>query len=426
MKNLLPIFLVTTALILTGCEGTKQLFNPEEVFAAMDQPSVKGINDTQEDMAKEAAQAGDFVRAAQFYQQLIGSEKGTPEQQLRYKLGMAEAARRLGDTTAALGMYQDLHGKYPANMDVSEGLGLTLMASGKISDAGQVFSEVIEKDPKRWRTLNALGILFVTKNMIPEATAYFTEANNQSPDNPAVLNNAGLSFAVDRNFPRAIEALQHASRVSKSPLQRKQVELNLALIHGVSGDFDTAREVAGKYLEGPALENNLGLYAHLAKNDALAKSYLNMALTQSPTYYERAWENLDALNNAGRSDSTDAKPKAEQKPAPRAALPKTDALLAPEPKKEVQPVPASKPAKSKRGSKASAKPAASLTAPSPVEVEPAITQPLSAPDAEAPTKETTTEDAKPEVKRDTSATAPAEETTDAKPSEPAVAPSHAD
>ncbi len=379
MKKLSTILLLSTALSLAGCEGTKQLFDPETVFAAMEQPTVKGINDTQEDMAKEAMQAGDFGRAAQFYQQLIATEKGTPEQQMRYRLGMAEAARRLGDNAAALNMYQDLRGKYPANLDVTEGYGLTLMASGKISDAGQAFSEVVEKDPKRWRTLNALGILFVTKNMIPEATAYFTEANNQSPDNPAVLNNAGLSFAVDRNFPRAIEALQHASRVSKSPLQRKQVELNLALIYGVSGDFDMAREVAGKHLEGPALENNLGLYAHLAKNDALAKSYLNMALTQSTTYYERAWENLDAVSNAGASDSTDAKPKALAKPAARAALPKTDALLAPEPKAK----PTAKPSKSKHKGKAAA-------AAEPEEVEPAIMIP---PTVKADTAEPSSEPA---------------------------------
>jgi Flp pilus assembly protein TadD len=307
MKHLLPALLVTTALSLSACSEMgymgNQLFNPDTTFAAADQPAIKGINDTQEDMAKEAMHQGDFGRAAQFYKQLIGSEKGTPEQQLRYRLGMAEAARRLGDFEAALRMYQDLRGKQPGNVEIGEGLGLTLMASGKTTDAAQIFAEVLEKDHKRWRTLNALGILFVGKNMLPEALAYFTEAMSHSPDNPAILNNSGLTFAVDRNFPRAIDALQQAARASKSPLQRKQVELNLALIYGVSGDFDAAREVAGRHLEGPALENNLGLYAHLAKDDALAKSYLNMALTQSSTYYERAWENLDLLNNAGRSDS---------------------------------------------------------------------------------------------------------------------------
>jgi hypothetical protein len=40
----------------------------------------------------------------------------------------------------------------------------------------------------------------------------------------------------------------------------------------------------------------MGLYAHLAKDDQMAKSYLNMALTESKTYYGKAWENLEAVS----------------------------------------------------------------------------------------------------------------------------------
>lgn len=335
MKKIFSLLLLSSSLTLSACGGiAQQWFDPDKAFAAFDQPTIKGVNDTQEEMAKEAAANGDYQRAGQFYQQLVSAKKGTPEQMLRYKLGMAEAARKLGNAEAALAMYDELYRESPSNMDVAEGRGLALMAAGKTADAGRAFSEVIDKDPKRWRSLNALGILFVTKNMIPEAIAYYTEALNQSPNNAAVLNNVGLSYATDRNFSRALEALQHASRVSKAPSQRKQVELNLAMVYGVSGDFDMAREVASKYLEGAALDNNLGLYAHLAKDDALAKSYLNMALSQSPTYYERAWENLDALNDAGQSDSTEAKPTKAPKPAARAALPALKPVVEPAPASE--------------------------------------------------------------------------------------------
>ncbi|MFZ4541394.1 MAG: tetratricopeptide repeat protein [Rickettsiales bacterium] len=347
MKKLAPALLLSTALSLNACgQIGQQWLDPDKTFALFDQPTVKGVNDTQEDMAKDAAMAGDYARATQFYQQLINSKKGTPEQILRYKLGMADATRRAGNTERALAMYEELHGQNPTNLDVSEGRGLSLMAAGKTTDAGRAFSDVIEKDPKRWRSLNALGILFVTKNMIPEAMAYYTEALNQSPDNAAILNNVGLSYATDRNFPRAIEALQQASRVSKTPSQRKQIDLNLAMVYGVSGDFDTSRDLASKYLEGPALDNNMGLYAHLAKDDALAKSYLNMALSQSPTYYERAWENLDAINDSGRGDSTDAKTVATPKPSADAKLPALDPVIAP--------APTSKKSKKTRGKKPTA------------------------------------------------------------------------
>ena len=318
MKKLIPIVLLSMPFTLTACgQAGQQWANPDTSFKLFDQPEIKGMNDTQEEMAKEAAAAGDYNRSAQFYQQLVSREKLTPEQKLRYQMGMADVTRRMGKNEEALAMYEQLHRENPSNIDITEGLGLTRMANGKVSDAGVAFSEVIEKDPKRWRSLNALGILFVTKNMIPEAMAYYTEALNQSPDNSAVLNNVGLSQAIDRKFPRAVEALEQGARVSKNAAQRKQIELNLAMVHGVSGDMETAREIASKYLEGAALDNNLGLYAHLAKNDALAKSYLNMALSQSPTFYQRAWENLDAVTDGVRSDEPSDAPAAAPLKAPK-------------------------------------------------------------------------------------------------------------
>ena len=308
MKKISALLLLSSALTLAGCGAAgQQWWDPDKTFATMGGPTVKGINDTQEDMAKEAANAGDFTRASKFYELLVATDKGTPEQKLRYRLGLANATRRLGDNERALAMFEQLVRENPANLDALEGKGLTLMALGKSVDASRAFSEVVEKDATRWRTLNALGILFVTKDMIPEAMAYYTEGLKQSPDNPALLNNIGLSFAVDKQYARAIEALDQSARLSKNPNQRKQIELNTAMVYGVSGDLDNARQIASKYFDGPALDNNMGLYAHLSKNDGLAKTYLNMALNQSSTFYERAWQNLDIINDADHVPGDDAK-----------------------------------------------------------------------------------------------------------------------
>ncbi len=320
MRYRTPSYLLLVALVLGGCGNEPGgFFNPLAEIAKVDQPNVAGVDETQEQLAKDAARAGDYSRAAQFYQQLISSKKATPEQLLRYKMGMADATRRLGEHAAALAMYEELLREQPANIDIAEGRALSLMATGKSSDAGRAFSQVLEKDPKRWRTLNGLGILFVSKNMIPEALAYYNEALNHSPNNIAVLNNMGLSYAVDLDFARSIEALRQASRISTNPAQRKQIDLNLALVYGVSGDLDAARALASNYLEGVALDNNLGLYAHLAKDDALAKTYLNRALNQSDSYYERAWENLDVVNNASEADDVKPPVKPTSATTPRAS-----------------------------------------------------------------------------------------------------------
>lgn len=304
MRKISLILLASTTLTLAACDGmdtqTRQWLgtgdkDKNKAFEEMEAPDVQGVNATLEKQAKDALDKGDISRAQQFYQQLLTSEKGSKADKLRYKIAYAETLRRLNKTDNALSAYDEILTEAPDNLDAQEGRGLTLMAMGKATDAGRAFSDIMEKDGKRWRTLNALGILFVTKNMIPEAMAYYTEALKFSPDNPAILNNVGLSQAVDKNYPRAIQALEQASRIAKSGERRRQIDLNLAMVYGASGDIDTARDIAEKYLQGPSLDNNMGLYAHLAKDDDLAKTYLNMALSGSTTFYERAWDNLDLV-----------------------------------------------------------------------------------------------------------------------------------
>lgn len=326
MKKLLLVILCTTT--LSACDGmdaqTRNWLGTGEkdktkALESMPGAEVTGVNATLEKQANEALAKGDIARAGQFYQQLLGSGKGSKADKLRYKIGHTDCIRRIGDHERALVAYDEILEEAPDNLDAQEGRALTLMALGKSTDAGRAFSDIMEKDKERWRTLNALGILFVSKNMIPEAMAYYTEALKYSADNPAVLNNVGLSQAVDKNYPRAIQALEQASRMAKSGGRRKQIDLNLALVYATSGDVDTAKDIASKYLQGPALDNNLGLYAHLAKDDTLAKTYLNMALSGSDRFYERAWENLDLLERTGTGTTTPKSSKSKSVKIPAGA-----------------------------------------------------------------------------------------------------------
>jgi Flp pilus assembly protein TadD len=301
--RLFSLILLLPLLVACNDPTVDQWIDPDKTFSKLPQPEVPSVNQTLEKSANDALEAGDIKRAAQFYKQLLDSDKATAADKMRYRTALADASRRAGDNAGARKLFDQILKDDPRNVDALEGKGLALMAEGKSAEAGRVLAQVLENDPKRWRTLNALGILFVTKNMIPEAVEYFTEALKVSPDNSAVLNNVGLARAIEGNFPRAVEALQQAVKMSNTDARRKQVNLNLALVYGISGDMDSARVVAEKYLDGAALDNNLGLYSHLAKNDELAKTYLNMALTRSPTYYERAWQNLNVITNQSNPDT---------------------------------------------------------------------------------------------------------------------------
>lgn len=283
-------------LLTTGCNMKRpERVDGQVALNGLPSPNVKGIDDTLSESAKAAEAKGDYKKAAHFYQQLADKE---PEN-ITFKLQFAEAARRAEIFKPALDAYDTILTKQPDNMDALEGKGLTLLGKGDFDSAVDALDNVIKKDANRWRSLNALGVIFAGKGMQNEAIDYFTKALEISKNNVRVLNNMGLSLAIQKATKDAIDALQLASSLASKdePNVKKQIDLNLALVYGIAGDMDMAEKTASAHLSGPALNNNLGLYAHLAKDDMMAKTYLNMALAGSPSFYNRAWSNLASLNS---------------------------------------------------------------------------------------------------------------------------------
>jgi Flp pilus assembly protein TadD len=130
-----------------------------------------------------------------------------------------------------------------------------------------------------------------------EAIVQYRAALDASDSNPSVLNNLGLALAIKEDYPRAIKSLERArSRTDQmNEEDAKRIGLNLARVYGLSGDMEKAESTARPFVTGAELYNNLGHYAVMAKNKELARTYLNMALTNSKEHYERAWENLKEL-----------------------------------------------------------------------------------------------------------------------------------
>ena len=253
-------------------------------------PQVGGVSDALRQSAKEAEDAGDYGRALQFYKQLADKY---PDD-VSYQLSLAENLRRVNKLDDAISAYDSILRKTPNHVEALEGKGLALFAKSDFPNASDALETVMRIAPNRWRTLNGIGLLFVAKNMPNEAVSYFDAALAQSPDHPTVLNNVGLTLALTQDYDRAIAALNRASgKVSPKSLERERIDLNLALVLGLSGDMDRAEKVASQHLTGAALQNNLGFYAKLAGDNGLAKAYLNSALSGSPTFYEKAWDNLE-------------------------------------------------------------------------------------------------------------------------------------
>ena len=301
----MKIIALLSLLIMSACgiqPNRDRDFNPDEAFAKLEQPKVASVSQTLYENALAAEEKGNYPRAISFYKQLLD----TDEKNISYAINLARNLRKSGEYDAADQIYKQIIERDPKNIEALEGRGLAIMAKGEFKEASRVLAEVMKRDSKRWKTLNALGILFASKNMFDEADAYFTESLVNSSENPAVLNNMALAQAMDRRYTEAVRTAKRAVAKSGQGKKRKQIELNLALIHASSGDLASAEAIAGKHYSGAQLKNNMGLYAYLANDDALAKGYLNSALAGSAEYYQRAWDNLEALNQTSERDELSA------------------------------------------------------------------------------------------------------------------------
>lgn len=280
---------------VSACSPSREVGNKDvqRILEEMKGPDVQGMDQALRNGAEQAEAAGQFNNAAQFYKQLTERHPKNAEYRLKY----ADSLRRMGADDAAVAEYEKIRDDEEYGIAAQEGIGLSLMAQGEFDDAGDVLADVMAEDTTRWRTINAIGILFTAKQMYPEARQYFAEALAQSPKNVAVRNNTGLMEALDRNYDESIRLLQEAGKIAgKDKKQRMRTDLNLALVYAIKGDLALAEKTAAQHLTETQLLNNMGYYAHLANDDHLAKSYLNMALTASPKHYEKAWKNLETLN----------------------------------------------------------------------------------------------------------------------------------
>lgn len=285
------------ALLTAGCSSIKSVLPGEPIdrkkfLESIEGPNVPTVEKELLESARKASDSGNYRDADQYFGQLISKNPDKPE----YLYPYAEMLRKAGQCQKASPIFEKLLSKDPKSLDYRESKGLCLLATGDFDKAGQVFSGVISEDSARWKSINGAGVIFALNKKFSEAGEYFDLALEASNQNPSVLANTGLVKAILGNHKEAISLLSRASAGSQQgSAQKRQADLNLALVYGISGDSASAEKAARPHLTEAQLYNNLGEYAKIAKDPQLARTYLNKALTQSQVYYPKAWENLEKV-----------------------------------------------------------------------------------------------------------------------------------
>lgn len=248
----LAALLVTSALALGACQNKDGLDGVDPLTTGSTSPA----------SLKETAKLG-------------GRWQSDPKN-LQLGLAYADQLKKLGQNDQQLQVLGTLAQYHPNDQKLLTAYGRELVQAGQADQAQTVLGKAIDAGSTDWKAYSAMGSTLDQQGKYVPARDYYQRALKLSPGNAVVLNNLGMSYALEGNLKQAETVLKDAST---SPAGQKEPRLrqNLALVVGLQGRFEEARQIASADLPADQVEENM---AYLQK--MLAQPNTWQQLTDKP------------------------------------------------------------------------------------------------------------------------------------------------
>jgi Flp pilus assembly protein TadD len=169
-------------------------------------------------------------------------------------LGYAQALKAIGSRDKALEILTEGYRADPANGEIAAELGRLALDMGRLDIAVQTLKVAEAQGVRDWKTLSAQGTLRAKQGQHAEAQQYFLAALQAKPDAVSVINNLALSYALDGKANKSEELLRQAAA---SGHDDRRVRQNLALVLGLQGKFEEARQVAAVDISDREAKSNM-------------------------------------------------------------------------------------------------------------------------------------------------------------------------
>lgn len=186
----------------------------------------------------------------------LGERWQSDPKNLQLGLAYAGQLKQLGQNDQQLQVLATLAQYNPADQKLMTIYGRELAQAGKSQQAQSVLAKAITSGSTDWKAYSTMGSTLDQQGKYGEARDYYQRALKVSPGNVAILNNLGMSYALEGDLKQAETVLKQASA---SPEGQKEPRLrqNLALVVGLQGRFDEARQIASADLAPEQVEENM-------------------------------------------------------------------------------------------------------------------------------------------------------------------------
>lgn len=146
------------------------------------------------------------------------------------------------------------------HLDALEEKGMLLLGKAEFYSAQQAFSQIIEEDAVRWKSINGLGISLEAQNKLKEALDYYIMAKELSNNYYSVLNNIALVLGKLGHYKEALISIDEALKQTSQEEVVKKLSLNKAIILSMAGKGDLASKIAKQYLTEDEANQNQTIY----------------------------------------------------------------------------------------------------------------------------------------------------------------------
>jgi Flp pilus assembly protein TadD len=188
-------------------------------------------------------------------------------------LEYADNLGKIGQTDEQMGVLKVLTNAHPNDSGLQSKVGKQFLTAGRAGEAVEMLERASSQPNVDWKTLSALGSAQDQQGNHGQARESYQKALALQPNELSIENNMAMSFALEGKLPDAEKILRAAVKqpgIEKQP----RIRQNLALVVGLQGHFDEARQIASQDLPPDQVDANL--------------TYLQQMLAQPNTWQELA------------------------------------------------------------------------------------------------------------------------------------------
>lgn len=171
-------------------------------------------------------------------------------------LAYAKSLDELGQKPAQIEILRSAATQSRGDVKAQGVLGRAQLSAGDTTGASETLERAVELNPRDAQLRSVLAVTLDQQSKPGQAREHHQAALSMAPDDLTIMNNAAMSFALQGKLAEAETMLRKAA-AHPNAKAAPRVRQNLALVVGLQGRFDEAKQIASEDLPPDQVQANM-------------------------------------------------------------------------------------------------------------------------------------------------------------------------